>query len=137
MRRASSLLALLLILTGYGLALAAITQTSTTVFGKVIMRANLIPAAVGTGNGEWIDTSGMSAMTIHITGIITATVEVDGSNEPTKPSDATHGIKLNGTDITANQMFTVTVPVRWLKARVTAWTSGTVNAYLEAQVGGN
>jgi hypothetical protein len=137
MRRRASILALLLILTGYGLALAAITQTSTTVYGKVIMRANLIPAAVATGNGEWIDTSGMSAMTIHIGGITTATVEISGSNESTRPADATHGIKLNGTDITANQMFTVTVPVRWLKARVTAYTSGTINAWLEAQVGGN
>jgi hypothetical protein len=137
MRRRASTLALLLILVGYGVSLAAIAQTSTTVFGKVIMRANLIPGAVATGNGEWIDTSGMSAMTIHITGITIATVEIDGSNEPTKPADATHGIKLNGTDITANQMFTVTVPLRWLKARVTAYTSGTVNAFLEAQVGGN
>ena len=137
MKQLASLFALLLIVVGYGVSLAAITQTSTTVFGKVIMRANLIPAAVGTGNGEWIDTSGMSAMTIHITGIITATVEVDASNESTRPSDATHGYKLNATDITTNQIFSVTVPVRWLKARVTAYTSGTINGYLEAQVGGN
>jgi hypothetical protein len=135
--RRLSILALLIILVGYGISLAAIVTTTTEVLGKVIMRANLIPAAVGIGNGEWIDTSGMSVMTIHITGITTATVEVDGSNEPTRPADATHGIKLNGVDITANQIFAVQVPVRWLKARVTAWTTGTINAYLEAQVGGN
>jgi hypothetical protein len=135
--RRLSILALLLIFVGYGISLAAIATTTTSVFGKVIMRANLIPGAVAIGDGEWIDTSGMSAMSIHITGITTATVEVDGSNDPTIPANNTHGIKLNSVDITANQMFTVTVPVRWLKARVTAWTTGTINAWLEAQVGGN
>jgi hypothetical protein len=137
MRRSWGVLALVVMLFSYGISCAAIATTMITVFGKPIMRATLITAAVGTGNGEWIDTSGMTNMSIHITGITTATVEVDGSNEPTKPADATHGIKLNGVDITANQMFTITVPQRWVKARVTAWTSGTINAYLEAQVGGN
>lgn len=135
MSKRGAILVVLIIAAAYGIALGAIATNTITVFGKTIMRAQLLTNAVATGNGEWIDTSGLSLMSIHISGITTATVEIDGSNEVTRPSDATHGIKLNATDITTNQMVVITAAYRWMKVRVTAWTSGTINAYLEGQVG--
>jgi hypothetical protein len=136
MRRSWGSLALLLILLSASVAYTAIATTVITVYGKTIIRAQPLVNAVAIGNGEWIDTSGVSTMSIHITGITNATVEVNGSDEAIKPADATHGAKLNASDIIANQMFIVEAPMRWTKVRVTAWTSGTINAYVEAHVGG-
>lgn len=133
MRRVVALLCMLS-LAGGPVAWGAIATPTIQVHGRTVMRAQLLTNAAAVGNGEWIDVAGFSLLSIHITGITTATVEVDGSNEATRPADATHGIKINATDITANQMVFITANMRWLKVRVTAYTAGSVNAWLEAQV---
>ena len=130
------LLALWLGLVVPGLALAAIAMSTVSINGVLITRAQLLTDAEATGDGEWIDTSSLALMSVHVSGITIATVEIDGSNDAVKPADNTHGIKLNSIDITADQMIVITAPYRWLKVRVTAYTSGTINAMLEAQ-GGN
>lgn len=88
----------------------------------------LLEAAVATGNGEWVEVWGISPISVHVKGITTATVQISISNEPTKPANSDHGIA-EGAGITADTMVVVTKPARWMKVRVTAWTSGTISAY--------
>lgn len=130
-----AVLALCLGLWQPGPAMAAIATTSQNVWGVTIVRAQMLTSAVATTDGEWIDASGLRTMSVHVDGITTATVEIDGSNAAVKPADNTHGIKLNATDITTDQVVMMTINVRWVKVRITAYTSGTINAYLEGHGG--
>ncbi len=98
--------------------------------GVSYLRATLLDAIVATGNGEWIDVSGLKSYNIHTSGITTATLQIRGSNDVTKPSDATHDIQL-GSNITADGMKQFTTPLKWLKLRVTVWTSGTITTVIE------
>jgi hypothetical protein len=116
-------------------AFGAIATTTISVNGTTVLRAQMLTSAVATTDGEWIDASGLKTMSVHVAGITTATVEIDGSNATTKPADNTHGIKLNATDITTDQVVMMTINVRWVKVRITAYTSGTINAYLEGHGG--
>ncbi|MFQ5915378.1 MAG: hypothetical protein ACE5JS_19590 [Nitrospinota bacterium] len=99
-------------------------------FEDYIFRSTLISGATGTGNGAWELVAGMRTLNIHVKGIGAATVTVNGSNDPTKPADSDHEITL--ASITSDDIVTVQGPLRWMKARVSAHTSGTINAYLEA-----
>lgn len=112
-------------------ALAAIATTTLRMHGTPIMRAQVLTSAVALTDGEWIDVSGLQPISVHVMGITTATVEVDGSNEATRPANSTHGIKINAGTITADTHEVITRPLRWLKVRVTAYTSGTIHGYLE------
>ena len=120
-------------LSTYSIALAAIATTVTNIFGVAVMRGQLLTNAAAVSNGEWIDISGMRIVTMDIRGITSATVEVDGSNAEARPADNTHGQKLNGTDITVDQVVVVTMPLRWLKVRVVSFVSGNIQALMEAQ----
>ena len=124
---------LVCLLSTHGIALAAIATSVITVFGVTVMRAQLLTNAAAVTNGEWIDVSGMRTVTLDIRGITSATVEVDGSNAEARPADNTHGQKLNGTDITVDQVVVVTMPLRWLKVRVVSFVSGNIQALMEAQ----
>jgi hypothetical protein len=132
----SLLMLVALLLASAGPSLAAIATTSLQVHGTVVVRAQLLTSQTATTDGEWIDVSGLSAMSVHIAGITTATVEIDGSNADTRPANNTHGIKLNAVDITADQFVMLTLNLRWLKVRVPAYTSGTIQAYLEGHARG-
>jgi hypothetical protein len=113
----------------------AIAVTQDTIFGQTVFRAQPLVNAVAITDGEWIDGSGLKGLSVHVFGITTATVEIDGSDSFPKPADNTHGVKLNTTDITANQIVQVNYTIRWLKVRVVAYTSGTINAFLQGHGG--
>jgi hypothetical protein len=93
-----------------------------------VLRGVLMNAVTGTTDGEWVEIAGYQG-TVHITGITTATVEVDVSNEPSKPEDTSHGITLSS--VTADAGIVVNAPWRWIKVRCTSHTSGTISAYWE------
>lgn len=99
-------------------------MTKTRHNGVTIHRVQLTESAVATENGEWVNIEGLAPFSIHVSGITTGTVQIRISNDATKPADATHDIQL-GSDITADGMTENTIPVRWIKSRVSAWTTGT------------
>jgi hypothetical protein len=82
-------------------------------------------------DGVWIEVKGFKRLSIDISGITTATLEVRGSNDPLKPLNTNHGRQL-GANVTADAIVNVDVPVRWIKVRVSAHTSGTINANMQA-----
>jgi len=88
----------------------------------------LLNAIVAVNDGDWIDVGGFGNFTVQVKGITTATVKVHGSNNPTKPANTVHDFQI-GADVTADGVVTYAFPVRWIKARVSAWTSGSISAW--------
>ena len=87
-------------------------------------------AATATSNGVWVEAKKFLASSIHVTGITNATVQIYGANTRTKPADATDHIKI-GSDITADGIVSIAYPVRWLKAKISAYVSGTISAVVQ------
>jgi hypothetical protein len=111
-----------------------LTPVYLKVFDRMNMSVQLITNAVAAGNGEWVEARGFTAGSVHVSGITTATVQVSISNSPTKPLATDNGVNA-GTSISSNGMVNLNgvLPARWVKARVTSYTSGTINADLELQ----
>ena len=98
-----------------------------------ILHYKLIDAAVATDNGVWIDTADYPEGCVHVTIAGQATVQIFGSNAAAVPGASTDHAQL-GSDIVASGMFPVAnskngAP-RWIKCKVSAWTSGAVSAFL-------
>ena len=106
----------------------AIAVNYQKVLGHSVLNALLLDAVTATGNGEWVDASGFYILTFDVVGITTATVDLRYSNAPTRPSNASHERQIE--DMTADGLVVVSFPVRWVKARVSAYTSGTISVYL-------
>jgi hypothetical protein len=133
MRRNSlAVYSLLLMVLWHAIAVAAVPITTIQIFGRTIVRAQLLTNVTAIADGEWIDVSGLNQLSLDIRGITSATVQLRGSNEPTKPLDSTHGNQL-GSDTTVDGFVIVSASVRWLKLRVSTFVSGNINAYLEAR----
>jgi hypothetical protein len=92
--------------------------------GVTIHRCQLTESAVATEDGVWVNIEGLSPFSIHVSGITTGTVQIRGSNDATVPANNTDDIQL-GSDITADGITEYTVPIRWIKSKVSAWTTGT------------
>src|SRR3990167_6184910 len=76
--------------------------------------------AAATDDGAWVDLGPYRTdVSIHVTGITTATVTINGSSAQTIPADSANGVAI-GAAITADTILTLTAPPRWIKARVTA-----------------
>lgn len=95
---------------------------------KKLKEATLLNAVVATSTGSWIDVTAWNRITVDIKGITTATCQIFGSCEPTKPTDATDGRQI-GSNITADASSEITRKLKWLKVKVSAWTAGTIYAY--------
>lgn len=95
-----------------------------------IISATALDAAVAVGNSTWIEVRGHKSLSVHVTGITVATVSITGSNTPTIPADATHHVDV-ATAVTADAIVNISTPLRWIKVRCSAYTSGTISAYLE------
>ncbi len=100
--------------------------------GALTMGTVLLDDATGTTPGVWVDVHGFKDKTIHVSGVTTATLQVYGSNTPLIPANATDHIQL-GSNITADSIVSITTPVRWMKVKVAAHTTGTIDAYFFGQ----
>jgi len=104
----------------------------TRVNGITIQKIQLTESAVATEDGVWVNIEGMAPFSIHVAGITTGTVQIYISNDATQPANNTDDIQL-GSDITADGMTENTIPVRWIKSKVSAWTTGTFIVELVAR----
>lgn len=87
-------------------------------------------AAVATNSPSWVYVGNRAALTIQTRGITTATVKVYGSNREEDPGTGVNDVQI-GADITADGIVRIEGPYRWIKAKITAWTAGTL--YVEMQ----
>lgn len=88
-------------------------------------------AATATSNGVWLDVRGWKSFTIHCTGG-TGTIQVRGSNAVSKPANATDDAQLGPDIALANtqSVLSVEVPIRWMKTKVSAYTGGSLSAFI-------
>lgn len=82
---------------------------------------NSLTAAVATGAGK-VFTPQTSSVTLLVQGITTATVALQASMDNTSFTTV-------GTPVTADGVVIVDTPYKYLRANVTAYTSGTINAF--------
>jgi len=109
---------------------AATVPTVADVYRQIRVAAQLLSGATSTGNGTWMDANGLNHMLITVRGITTATVEIDLSNDLAEPLATDNGLTL-GAPLTADGFVQADVTARWIKCRVTAYTSGTINCVLQ------
>ena len=96
---------------------------------RQLLHVTLIDAETSTtDNGEWIDTGHFDSGSLHVIISATATVQMRGSCEPTKPANSSHGYQI-GSDITATGGYAVERLPRWFKARVSSFGSGQVDVH--------
>lgn len=94
-----------------------------------VARATALNAVAAIGESDWIDISGCPRFSVHVSGITSATVVVTGSNAPTIPAAATHGIEIS--TVTVDSIINVAIPLHWVKVRCSVWASGTISAWVE------
>jgi hypothetical protein len=133
MRRVLALLFLVLMLAPSPASAADGDRIETGKVGtdNVFAAWTMVDNKATTTTGHWIDWRGYAQGTLHVTGITTATLQVYVSNAATVPADGTDAIQL-GSNITANGVSTIVGPYRWVKVKVSSWTSGTIVAILQA-----
>ena len=93
-----------------------------------------LDGAVATTDGEWINVTGATGMGLYVNGITTATIQMRGfiPDDGTAPASSEHGFQIS-TDITADEGYAplnANDAIMYFKCRVTAWTTGTVDANL-------
>ena len=96
---------------------------------SVCQRAQLLDDVESTSNGEWVNIQGYPRTSIHVVIATTATVQVRASNEAA-PANSDDGGLVE--QVTASGFVQLPTPARWIKAKISAHTSGTVNAYAES-----
>lgn len=95
---------------------------------RVAIRA--LTGAEATVRGSRIAGHGNSKHSLQVTGIATATVHLDRSNKP-DPDETTDADWESLGSVTADGFIdALDKPAVWLRARVSAYTSGTINADL-------
>jgi hypothetical protein len=88
--------------------------------------------ATNVGGSQWIDVRGFPRLTVDVRlGGGTATIQIRGSNAPTKPLNSSDETQI-GANITADSIVALDSPIRWIKMIVSTYVSGTINAYINA-----
>lgn len=98
---------------------------------KYAQGVELLPSTSATTTGVWFDTTELASGSIEFILAGTATLQLRGSNAQTKPADAADGTQID-VDITATVIRSIEHCPRYLKVKVSAWSSGacTANAVL-------
>lgn len=94
----------------------------------------LLDALGATSDGQWVDFQGFSKASLEVAiGAITLgnVVKLRGSNALTRPANTSHGEQIGG-DITSDGIVDVDTPVRWIKAYISTYGSGTLTVRLFA-----
>lgn len=108
-----------------------IQETVTSSIGAFSRTIKLLDkVTAGNNNGKWVPFDLFAKGTIEVKGLGTATLHLCGSND-NDPADTDHGTQI-GADITANGFVYLSNPYRFIKMRVSTYSSGTINAILHA-----
>jgi hypothetical protein len=97
-----------------------------------VLHAVLLDAATAATNGTWFDLGAhRKDVALHVDGINGDTISITGSSTTTIPANATHA-DLIGSTITADGHLALTAPPRFIKARISTYSAGTVSVYVVA-----
>lgn len=91
----------------------------------------LLVDAVSTTDGTWMYLKGRHPVTVTIEGTFVGTVQVLVSNNPTQPLDSFNAApRPDGIDHTEPSVITIDAAYWWVKVRVSAYTSGSISAFI-------
>jgi len=91
----------------------------------------LLNAVQAITDGTWISLKGRHPLTLTIEGDFVGTVQILGSNNPSEPLDTFNFAPIiGGVSLTAPAIVSVDAAHAWIKARVTAYTSGAISAFV-------
>ena len=88
----------------------------------------LLDGAAATENGTWIRTETLKYASVEIFGTFVGSIQLCGTNQ-LSPASNYDGFAF-GSVVTAPGQAVLTMPCRWVKAKVTAYTSGALSAIL-------
>lgn len=105
--------------------------TNVTAYMKDVSKGRYKAALLGTGatatdDGDWIRVDNIDGGTVHIYGGV-GSVSLHGSNEDDAPANSDDGAEIQSATATEDAV-AIAVPYKWMKAKVTAYTSGTILA---------
>ena len=95
--------------------------------GVIEDHAHLLVGVTAVDNGKWFDCRGVTGMSFMVSGVTSATVEMDGSNATEIPADDTHKEKIKSRTSNGHMSLKDGDITRWVKIRVQRYTSGTLN----------
>lgn len=94
-----------------------------------------LTAVTATTSGTWYSITNTRKLSIHVYGSTStgfnATVQIRGSNKPTKPANSLDDVLL--ASATGEQLIVIDTPIKWIKHMVSSYTAGTIST---ATVGG-
>ena len=93
--------------------------------GGRCISTTFLNAVVATDNGTWMYGGDLEKLTIDVSGITNATIQVRGSNALQPPANSSHGVQI-GSDITSDMLVSVDMPVNWIKVMVSIYVAGTI-----------
>ena len=97
-----------------------------------------LDAVTATAQGSWFSINNTKKLTVHVYGAtatgFSATVEIRGSNRPTKPADSFDDVLI--ATVTAASFTVVDAPMRWMKHSVTAHTAGVISSHIRGGYSG-
>lgn len=91
----------------------------------------LLDGASAVLDGPWCDVRALRAGSVEIFGTFVGTVTLRGSNSDIAPSSGYEG-SIIGSALTAPALVSIGMPIRWIKADVTAYTSGNISVFFHS-----
>ncbi len=95
---------------------------------KKLKERTLQSAIAAVDDGVWVDVTAWSRISVHVIPTNVSTSQIFGACTPTIPANNVDHAQL-GSDISANEIYEVSAKIKYIKVKVSAWTSGTVTAY--------
>jgi hypothetical protein len=90
----------------------------------------LLDGAAAVVDGPWTDVRTLRPGSIDLFGTFVGTVVIEGCNQDTQPLSSFAGHQI--ASLTSPSLTAVNMPMRWIRARVTAHTSGSINAFFHS-----
>lgn len=88
----------------------------------------LLDNAAATESGTWIPTHTLKQASVEVLGTFVGSIQLCGTNV-LSPASNYDGFPF-GSAVTSPGQTVLTMPCRWVKAKITAYTSGAMNAIL-------
>ena len=108
--------------------MASIVTEAGQSYGRPTLSAQLLTNITATDQGSWFNIAGFFPVSIHVDGAAGNQIQLLASNRFEAPPSHI-GVQASGI-VNEDRIIILPAPVRWVRARVTGYTSGTINVYL-------
>lgn len=107
-----------------------LTKSASVALAPKGIGYKLLDAAAVVVDGPWVDVRALQPGSIEVFGTFVGTVQFQACNQDAPPLVTYQGAVLGS--LTAPGLFTMPARVRYVRARLTAWTSGSASAFFHS-----